>query len=173
MKKVFLFLSIILLFISCSTTKQLNVKQTSDIKKTVNTLLNNWHLAATEANYNNYFNAMDSVSVFIGTDASENWTKLQFQKFSKPYFDKGKAWNFKVLERNMAINTSGDFVWFNELLQTWMGTCRGSGVLEKVNNNWKIKQYVLSLTIPNNDIKAVINATKKSDSIFLANRLGL
>ena len=30
-----------------------------------------------------------------------------------------------------------------------MKLCRGSGVLEKIGNQWKIKQYVLSQTIPN------------------------
>ncbi len=47
-------------------------------------------------------------------------------------------------------------VWFDELLDTWMGTCRGSGVLEKNNKEWKIKQYVLSVTIPNDSIQKVI-----------------
>ena len=88
-------------------------------------------MAAAEANFDAYFGKMDTISVFIGTDASENWTKKEFSDFSKPYFDKGKAWDFKTLERNIYVNTSGDFVWFDELLNTWMGTCRGSGVLEK------------------------------------------
>ena len=110
---------------------------------------------------------MDSVSVFIGTDASENWEKKQFQDFSKPYFDKGKAWDFKTLERTICLNPSGDFAWFDELLNTWMGTCRGSGVLEKTTNGWKIKQYVLSITIPNDDVQAVILAKKKRDDLFL------
>ena len=110
---------------------------------------------------------MDSVSVFIGTDASENWNKNKFQAFSKPYFDKGKAWDFETLERNIYVNSSGEFVWFDELLRTWMGTCRGSGVLEKIENSWKIKHYVLSVSIPNEDINRVITIKKKNDSIFL------
>ena len=50
-----------------------------------------------------------------------------------------------------------------------MGTCRGSGVLEKRGKGWKIKQYVLSIEIPNDDVQAVILAKKKNDSIFLKN----
>ena len=50
-----------------------------------------------------------------------------------------------------------------------MGTCRGSGVLEKKDKTWKIKHYVLSVEIPNKDVKAVIKVKKKSDSIFLSN----
>ena len=37
-----------------------------------------------------------------------------------------------------------------------MKICRGSGVLEKINGKWKIKQYVLSMTIPNDNIDEVI-----------------
>jgi hypothetical protein len=36
---------------------------------------------------------------FIGTDATENWNKMQFQAFAKPFFDRGKVWNFTAVER--------------------------------------------------------------------------
>lgn len=168
MKKIVTILILSLLMIACKASKKaISKEQKKGIKTEINTTLNNWHLAATEANFDNYFGKMDSISVFIGTDASENWNKSQFANFSKPYFDKGKAWDFKTLERNIYVNQSGDFVWFDELLYTWMGTCRGSGVLEKKANSWKIKQYVLSVAIPNDDVQKVIAAKKKNDSIFL------
>lgn len=164
MKNYFLILIVLVSFFSCSTQK--GVKSTQAIT-TINTLLNDWHKAASEANYEAYFNKMDSISVFIGTDATENWTKNEFANFSKPFFDKGKAWSFIPLERNIYINDAKNFVWFDELLNTWMGICRGSGVLEKQQNTWVIKHYVLSVAIPNNDVQSVILAKKKSDSIFL------
>ncbi len=168
MKKNILFLLIFPFITSCSSTKKsISIDYKNTIKADVNLVLNNWHLAAAEANFDAYFGKMDTISVFIGTDASENWTKKEFSDFSRPYFDKGKAWNFKTLERNIYVNTSGDFVWFDELLNTWMGTCRGSGVLEKKGKIWKIKHYVLSVSIPNDDVQKVIVAKKKSDSIFL------
>ena len=107
---------------------------------------------------------------FIVVALSEELAKYFFLRkyvFSKPYFDKGKAWDFETLERNIYVNSSGEFVWFDELLRTWMGTCRGSGVLEKIENSWKIKHYVLSVSIPNEDINRVITIKKKNDSIFL------
>lgn len=49
-----------------------------------------------------------------------------------------------------------------------MKICRGSGVLEKVGNQWKIKQYVLSATIPNDVIDNVTKIkTPIEDAIIL------
>ena len=110
---------------------------------------------------------MDTISIFIGTDATENWTKKEFQDYSKPYFDRGKAWDFKVLERNVFLDSTGKFAWFDENLKTKRGTFRGSGVLVK-KATWKIKHYVLSVPIPNDDIEDVVKITRKNDSIFLS-----
>ncbi|WP_231494711.1 nuclear transport factor 2 family protein [Polaribacter sp. Hel_I_88] len=161
--------ALMFILVGCNSDKEISISESSVIKNNVNTLLNDWHLAASEANFENYFSKMDSISVFIGTDATENWNKEQFINYSKPYFDKGKAWSFNTLERNIYLNNSGTFVWFDELLNTQMGTCRGSGVLEKKGNSWKIKHYVLSIAIPNEDVNAVIEAKKKNDAIFLKN----
>jgi len=122
----------------------------------INTLLNNWHKAAANANYTDYFNALSDDSIFIGTDATENWNKKQFQDFAKPYFDKGKAWNFTALERHIYFAKDGKTAWFDELLDTQMKICRGSGVLIKVKNKWMIQHYVLSMTIPNDTTNEVV-----------------
>jgi hypothetical protein len=156
----------IFLFCACVTSNVVKTDK-SAIKKEVNTLLFNWHKAASDANFKEYFRVLDSTTVYIGTAAEEIWTKEQFANFSKPYFDKGKAWSFTTLERNIYMSESANIVWFDELIDTWMGTCRGSGVLEKKEDSWKIKQYVLSVAIPNDDIQAVIDIKKKNDAIFL------
>ena len=166
LKRTFLFLSCIAVFIACASTKNNSKADITAIKKEINNIVDNWHISAAKANYNNYFNAMGDSSIFIGTDASENWSRETFQKFCKPYFDKGKAWSFTPLERNIYSNSRKDVVWFDELLDTWMGTCRGSGVLEKQENSWKIKHYVLSIAIPNEDVQKVIEVKYERDSIF-------
>ena len=99
---------------------------------------------------------MNDDAIFIGTDATENWNKKAFQAYSKPYFDKGKAWSFSPLERHIYFSKDGKTAWFDELLNTQMKICRGSGVVEKVKGVWKIKHYVLSMTIPNDNSDAVI-----------------
>jgi ketosteroid isomerase-like protein len=123
----------------------------------INTLIDNWHLAAAKADGNTFFNSMASDCIYIGTDATERWTKTEFVAFAKPYFDKGKAWDFKPYDRDLHVTKDGKIVWFSELLTTWMGICRGSGVLEKTPDGWKITQYHLSVTVPNEIIKNFIS----------------
>lgn len=123
---------------------------------TLGELLNNWHKAAAEARFDDYFEALDEQSVFIGTDATENWDKPAFMKFAKPYFDRGKAWNFTVLERHIYLSKDGKTAWFDELLNTQMKICRGSGILIKTKKGWKIKHYVLSMTVPNDNVDEVV-----------------
>lgn len=145
----------------------LNLKAQNKENEAINSIINNWHIAAAEGNFNNYFNALSDDAIFIGTDPKENWNKTEFMAFAKPYFDKGKAWNFTPIKRNIYFDKSGKLAWFDELLDTWMKICRGSGVLEKVNGEWKIKHYVLSMTIPNDDINAVINIIAPSEDALL------
>lgn len=159
----------IAVFSSCenkpSDTKAL---KEASAKEAINVVLDEWHKSASEAKYDAYFNAMSNTSVFIGTDASENWNNKDFKVFSKPFFDLGKAWDFKPVKRNIYISAERNFAWFDELLNTWMGVSRGSGVLSKTDGVWKIEHYVLSVTIPNENITEVIALNKEKDSIFLS-----
>ena len=132
--------------------------------------MDNWHKAAAEANYENYFGLMTEDAIFIGTDATENWNYTAFKEFSKPYFDKGKAWSFESIERNIFLADNKKTAWFDELLDTQMKLCRGSGVLKKENEEWKIVHYVLSIAVPNDKVSQLIELKKESDSI-LTNKL--
>jgi ketosteroid isomerase-like protein len=146
MKKIFF--SLLLL----STMTQSQTKETAKI----NSVLDNWHKAAAEAKFDKYMSSLTDDAIYIGTDATENWNKKEFMAFAKPYFDKGKAWSFTALERHVYLDKSGKTAWFDELLNTQMKICRGSGVLEKIKGEWKIKHYVLSMTIPNDNTNEVI-----------------
>lgn len=118
-------------------------------KKNVSKVLDDLNLYASTADFKNYFNLYAEMSTFIGTDANEVWNKKEFMEYSKPHFEKGKAWSFTSLKRNITFSDDGKYAWFDELLDTQMKICRGSGVLEKIGTQWKIRQYVLSMTIPN------------------------
>ena len=127
------------------------------MKAEINLILDNWHKAAGQANFNAYFDVLTEDAIYIGTDPTENWNKEEFIKFAKPYFDRGRAWNFTALERNVYFSSDNKTVWFDELLNTQMKICRGSGVLvADEKGNWKIKHYVLSMTIPNDNTDEVV-----------------
>ena len=158
------FLSSILLLFGC---KSKSISYSFIGKDELHIFLNNWHQSAAEAHFDGYFNAIADDGIFIGTDAKENWSKEQFKVFAKPYFDRGKAWNFKVIQRNIYFSKDQKTVWFDELLTTQMKICRGSGVIQKTKDGWKIKHYVLSMTVPNENVDEVVKVKAKLEDILL------
>ncbi|WP_312287330.1 nuclear transport factor 2 family protein [Chryseobacterium gleum] len=125
-------------------------------KSEISSMLDTFNAAAAKADYDGYFNLFADESTFIGTDATEIWDKKAFMVWAKPYFDKKKTWNFKALKRNIYFSKDGKLAWFDELLDTQMKICRGSGVVEKINGSWKVRQYVLSMTVPNEVVDKVV-----------------
>ncbi len=142
----------LLFFITVSIFAQSKDQETQKI----NLLMNTWHKDAAAARLDNYLNSMTDDAVYIGTDATEYWNKKQFEAFAKPYFDSKKTWSFRPLERHVYVSNDHKTAWFDELLSTQMKICRGSGVLVYSKNGWKIKHYVLSMTVPNDKSNEVI-----------------
>ncbi|WP_343487159.1 nuclear transport factor 2 family protein [Allomuricauda sp. d1] len=136
-------------------------------KQQIDKVLDSWHKAAADADFETYFGLMAKDAVFLGTDATENWQNEEFKNFSKPYFDKDKAWSFTAVERNIYVDAEAGYAWFDELLDTQMKLCRGSGVLHKLNGEWKIKHYVLSIAVPNENVEALVAMKKATDSILI------
>ena len=136
-------------------------------KDKINYVLDSWHMAAANADFDAYFGLMTEDGVFLGTDAMENWQNDEFKSFSKPYFDKGKAWSFTAVQRNIYLGDDTKFAWFDELLDTQMKICRGSGVLKKVNGQWKIAHYVLSIAVPNDNVDALVKIKQEKDNELL------
>jgi hypothetical protein len=129
-------------------------------------VLDGWHAAAAAADEEKYFAAFTSDAVFLGTDATERWTRDEFRRWAHPYFAKGKAWTYKSTARRIAFAPDRSVAWFDELLENAkLGTCRGSGVLVRRGETWKIAQYNLSIPIPNDladDVTKRIEEHQKS-----------
>ncbi len=162
MRHLFLVLAIVSI---CSCKTKLSGLNQNDEKTKINLVLDAWHKAAAQTNFESYFSKMTNDAIFIGTDANENWNMEAFKEFSKPYFDKGKAWSFTPLERHVFFSKDKTIAWFDELLDTQMELCRGSGVLELTTHGWKIKHYVLSIAIPNENVKQVVKDKKNKDQL--------
>ncbi len=123
-------------------------------------LIDDWHKAASNANFEAYFGAMDDSFVFLGTAPGERWSKDQFAAFSKPYFDAGSAWSFVASNRNWVFSDNKKIAWFDEDLDTWMEGCRGSGIVVKKKGMWKLVYYNLTVLIENEKIEEFIDLRK-------------
>ena len=157
-----------LLLFSATCFAQHN-SDSADVKE-IATAVDQWHKAAATANFDSYFSFMTKDAVFIGTDHTEKWNKNAFMAYSKPHFDKGKAWSFTAFDREIKIYTK-DVAWFDELLITQMGICRGSGIMKKENGHWKIDRYVLSMSIPNDNSDDVVKIKAPIEDAFLKDRI--
>ncbi|SEH05518.1 nuclear transport factor 2 family protein [Candidatus Venteria ishoeyi] len=136
----------------------------SKIEIDVDQFLDEWHEAAAQASFEGYFSKLDEDAIYLGTQSDERWTKQKFAEFAKPYFDRGKAWDFKAFDRTHYTSSDGKLIWFEESLKTWMGVCRGSGVIRNYGDSLKLVHYNLAVTISNDLVQDFVELVKK-DSI--------
>lgn len=165
MKKTTIFFTFVLCILSFTTISA--QKKFEKEKTEIGAMLDGFNIAAAKADFTTYFNYFAEESTFIGTDATEVWDKKAFMNWAKPYFDKNTTWNFTSLKRNIYFSKDGKMAWFDELLDTQMKICRGSGVLEKINGQWKVKQYVLSVTVPNDVVDKVVEIKAPIEDILI------
>lgn len=122
-------------------------------------LLDDWHLAAAASDEARYFSLMSADSVFLGTDATERWSKDAFQAYAHPHFAAGRGWAMRATKRNIVVEPAGQLAHFDEELETkGLGPARGSGVLVLRDGVWKILHYNLAITVPNERFGIVKNA---------------
>ena len=145
----------------------IQAQQSPFVKEQITSVLDQWHKAASDANFDAYFKLMAQQSIFIGTDPEELWNKQEFMDFAKPYFDRGKAWSFTSVERNIYMDQNQKYAWFDELLSTQMELCRGSGILMLTDQGWKIRHYVLSIAVPNEDVDQLVALKKQHDQSLI------
>uniref|UniRef100_UPI00404AE195 nuclear transport factor 2 family protein n=1 Tax=Fluviicola sp. TaxID=1917219 RepID=UPI00404AE195 len=70
---------ITLLFIVAASFSMLQFKLPSTSDSTeLDQLVDNWHLAASQANFDNYFKLVSENFVFLGTDPNERWERQAF-----------------------------------------------------------------------------------------------
>lgn len=165
MKKIILGLALAIVLLACQQTKTNTDPSTAKIE--IANMLDSFNRAAARADFNAYFNYYTEDGIFCGTDATERWDKKQFMEWSKPFFDRGKAWNFTAIDRHIYLDSTREMAWFDELLSTQMKICRGSGVVVKLNKEWKVKQYILSATVPNSIVDTVtVMKSAEEDSLI-------
>ena len=136
--------------------------QTNWAQEDLDALLNGLHLDAHKGNFESYFDRYSTDAVFLGTDKTERWTIEEFKAYAKPAFSDGHGWTYEVIERNW--EGDGNTRWFDEiLLNEKLGHCRGTGVVELINGEWKISHYALTMLVPNSIAAKVGALTLEAD----------
>ena len=121
------------------------------------------HAAAATADAATYFDLFTPEARFIGTDAAERWSLAEFRAYAEPYFARGQGWTYAPVERTITLAPipCRCIAWFDEVLDNASyGRTRGSGVLRRTEEGWRIEQYVLSFTVPNAAAGAVVAAIR-------------
>ena len=126
-------------------------------EQAVGKVLDDFHRAAADAAEERYFGHFAADAVFLGTDPSERWTVEEFRRYAHPRFDAGRGWTYTPRQRHVTIAAGGELAWFDEMLtHERYGDLRGSGVLRWVDGTWKVAQYNLTFTVPNEVTAAVV-----------------
>lgn len=151
--------SFLLLFtVSCASLPSTHSEPEAAIAR----VLDSWHHAAAVADENVYFDLMAPDAVFLGTDATERWTKSEFIAWSARYFARESAWRFDPIERHVTVAPGGESAWFDErLMSASYGECRGSGALTRTTAGWKIAHYNLTIPIPNEIANEVVGMIRR------------
>ena len=139
----------------------LNQQPDNILVKQLDEMLTKWHHAAAVADAKTYFGYLADDAIYMGTDATEYWTKAEFQKWAEPWFKKKSAWTIYATKRNIYLSKDKTYAWFDEALVAGFGPARGSGILIKTKNSWKIQHYNLAMTIPNEVSKEVKDIVEK------------
>ena len=112
--------------------------------------LDDFHDAAAKGDEDRYFAILPDDAVFLGTDLSERWTGASFRAYAMPYFQRAEAWTYFPLQRHITMEPGDTVAWFDEVLaNSGYGECRGTGVLVKRGERWVLRQYDLTIPIPN------------------------
>ena len=127
----------------------------------INEVLDAYHEAASRGDWDNYFALMSDDGVFLGTDAEERWPKEVFRE----YAGDRSGWDYRSVERHVTFTPDGNSAWFDEIVDCESyGTSRGTGVLIKTPDGWKISQYHLTFPIPNELAREMTDTIKEFEA---------
>ena len=138
--------------------------QDSDARAAIDAVLDDFHDAAANGDKERYLGHMTEDGVFMGTDEWERWPKNPvFSEYVDGRFQNGTGWTYRSVERHVDFADSGDVAWFDEVVFSKSnGRFRGTGVLVRKGDDWKIAHYAMSFLIFNENWQEVIELTKKT-----------
>jgi hypothetical protein len=137
------------LFASACASRVIQPPGLDEVRR-VGAVLDDFHRAAADGDFDRYFGHFAADAVFLGTDATERWTVAEFEAYARPHFGPGGGWTYRPRNRSVTFTPDARAAFFDELLDNdGLGEARGSGVVVLEDGAWKVAQYNLSIPIPN------------------------
>lgn len=127
-------------------------------------VIDGFHDAAARGDQHRYLGYLADNAVFLGTDEWERWPKQpEFSDYVGQRFRDGSGWAYRSVERHIELADGQDVAWFDEVVESASnGRFRGTGVVTRVDGEWKIAHYAMSFLVFNEDWQTVIELTRKT-----------
>ncbi|WP_370335254.1 nuclear transport factor 2 family protein [Parvularcula marina] len=127
--------------------------------------LDRLHGYASTGALDEYFSLYTDDAMFFGTDETERWNMEEFRAYAAPAFADGEGWTYTPVSREIVLGPMKNLAWFDEVLshERYSNT-RGSGVLLRTDEGWKIAQYNLTFLVPNDVAGDVDKAIKGAET---------
>jgi len=127
------------------------------LRREAHRVVDDWHAAAAVGDAARYLGHMADDAVFLGTDASERWDLAGFRAYVERYMQPGKGWVYVPSERVIVVPEDSDLAWFDErLTSAGYGELRGTGVLRRDAETWRLVHYSMTFTVPNAVAREVV-----------------
>jgi ketosteroid isomerase-like protein len=163
--KILLILASLVLLTSSSAFSKDVQPLAKNVLELIESKMDDFHDAADKGDNVRYLNHFSEDSVFMGTDDWERWPYIEFSKYVNKHFKNGKGWSYSAIKRFTNLNFEKELAWVDEIVESKNGErFRGTAVLEKTQQEWKLKHYSLTKLVPNESWDEVNDITKKAFS---------
>ena len=132
------------------------VESEANYRARLNAFVDEWHADAAQARLA-YFDKIAADGIYIGTDRTERWTRVEFRAWAGKFFARPSAWSFTPLHRNLSFTPDRSLIWFDEQLDSAMGALQATGVMRAAGDGFEIVHYQLSIAVPN-DVQPKVSA---------------
>lgn len=129
----------------------------SALRREAHRVVDDWHAAAAVGDAPRYLGHMADDAVFMGTDSTERWDLTEFRAYVEQHMKAGQGWVYVPSDRGLVVPEGSELAWFDERLASeGYGELRGTGVLRRDGDTWRIVHYSMTFTVPNAVARRVV-----------------
>ena len=109
-----------------------------------------YFLSGAECDLERHLGYLEEYAITFGTAADERYTKTDHREMLAPYFAAGHGMTSELVVLNITESEDGRFAWFDARLdKKRLCELRGSGLLHRGEDGWKIVLHNLAFPVPN------------------------